>query len=113
MTGAPPNFVRPERLDGEGFKTYQHRRRVGKAAAQMTRLLRNHKATQAKLMRRALVDVIGIRQAKKWLRNAKAARALAVAEQLQDSTVTVPVYSGPAADRALMSTAVTNMASPS
>ena len=113
MTGAPPNFFRPERLDGEGFKTYQHRRRVSKAAAHMGRLLRGHKATQAKLMRRALVNAIGIRQAKKWLRNAKAARrAQEVVERLQDSSLTMePVYSGPAADRA--SRAVTNMAIPS
>lgn len=113
LINAPVNFFRPERLEGEGFKTYQHRRKLGLQAAHMTRLVRNHTATKAKKMRRALVDALGIRQAKKWLRHAKAARARAVAEQLQDPTlpmVPAPVYMGPAADRAQ---AFTNLASAS
>jgi hypothetical protein len=80
MMVAPPNFYRPERLDGEGFKTYRHRLKLGKQAATLGGLLDRHKATQARKMRRALVNSIGIRQAKKWLRHAKAARAQAAAD---------------------------------
>ena len=89
---------RPERLTGESQTSYRHRQRISKLAARVTRLVKNHKAKPAKLMRRKLVDALGIRQAKKWLRAAKSARAQAEFERKFDAALAAPVYTGPAAD---------------
>lgn len=72
MTAAPPNFFHPERLDGEGFKTYRHRLKTGALASGQGRLIAGHKPSKAKLARRALVAAVGIRQAKKLTRRAMA-----------------------------------------
>ena len=109
MTTSPmmhATLYRPDRLTGESQASYHHRQRISQLAARLTKVIKNHKASPARLMRRKLVDALGIRQAKKWFRAAKAARRQA--EKLQDSTVTMPPvqYTGPAVDSVLRTSTV-------
>jgi hypothetical protein len=101
MSAPPVNFFRPERLEGEGLKTYRHRRNLSSQAAHMGWIMRNHQATKAKKARRALVAAIGIRQAKKWLRLARASRRESMALQAQQMSTAPSKYIGPGTDGSL------------
>lgn len=67
----------PERIEGETMDQYAGRRRMSRRLAGRSKLIHAkvtaHTATQAKKLRRSLVKQIGIRQAKKALRAARAA----------------------------------------
>lgn len=79
MSKTPENLYRPERLDGEGFKTYRHRLWVAKLGAKMTVRVESPGPSKGKSARRKLVDALGVRQAKKLIRAARALHAESLA----------------------------------
>jgi predicted butyrate kinase (DUF1464 family) len=75
----------PERLAGESLERYHHRLYVSGLVAKNGKLLKGHKASLSKQVRRKLTDAIGTRQMKKVLRKAREDHRAKVAAD-QDAT---------------------------
>lgn len=82
MNKRPENLYVPERLEGEGIKTYHHRQKISRLAARMGTVIRDYTASPARLARRKLVKEVGIRQARKVIRKIREAYKAAAAEHV-------------------------------